>query len=63
MSFARMQALCYTAAAAQRAHCVSFSLLAIHTGALLCGQKEMSEEVKALLSKSGVFEGRQLMNF
>ncbi|CAM9170858.1 unnamed protein product [Choristocarpus tenellus] len=34
-----------------------------NTGVLLCGQKEMADEVKAICSEAGVFEGRLLTNF
>lgn len=34
-----------------------------NSGALLCGQKEMADAAKALLSSAGVFEGRMLTNF
>ena len=34
-----------------------------NTGALLCGQKGMTESVKDLLTKAGVFDGRVLFNF
>lgn len=34
-----------------------------NTGALVCGVKGMSESVKDLLEKAGVFEGRTLTNF
>ncbi len=34
-----------------------------NSGALLCGMKGMSEAVKDLLQKAGVFEGRVLFNF
>jgi NAD(P)H-flavin reductase len=32
-------------------------------GALLCGQRSMTDDVKSLLMTSGVFEGRILLNF
>lgn len=34
-----------------------------NSGALLCGQKGMTESVKDLLLKAGVFEGRVMFNF
>lgn len=34
-----------------------------NSGALLCGMKGMTESVKDLLTKAGVFEGRVLFNF
>jgi NAD(P)H-flavin reductase len=34
-----------------------------NSGALLCGMKGMTESVKDLLNKSGVFEGRVIFNF
>jgi len=34
-----------------------------NTGVLLCGNKEMSIDVKALCAEAGVFEGRVLTNF
>ncbi|KAL7569947.1 hypothetical protein ACA910_008605 [Epithemia clementina (nom. ined.)] len=34
-----------------------------NSGALLCGMKGMTESVKDLLTKAGVFEGRILFNF
>lgn len=34
-----------------------------NTGALLCGQRGMTDNVKELLLEAGVFEGRILMNF
>lgn len=34
-----------------------------NSGALLCGMKGMTEAVKALLLKAGVFEGRVMFNF
>ena len=33
------------------------------TGALLCGQKQMVEDVKKQMLEAGVFEGRVLLNF
>ena len=34
-----------------------------NSGALLCGMKGMTESVKDILTKAGVFEGRVLFNF
>jgi NAD(P)H-flavin reductase len=34
-----------------------------NSGALMCGMKGMTESVKDLLTKAGVFEGRILTNF
>eukprot|EP00980_Cylindrotheca_fusiformis_P028286 scaffold22589_cov138-Cylindrotheca_fusiformis.AAC.49 len=34
-----------------------------NSGALLCGQKEMAQSLKDILTKAGVFEGRILTNF
>ena len=34
-----------------------------NTGALLCGMRGMTDNVKELLLESGVFEGRVLFNF
>jgi NAD(P)H-flavin reductase len=34
-----------------------------NTGALLCGQKEMTENCREILLEAGVFEGRVLLNF
>jgi NAD(P)H-flavin reductase len=34
-----------------------------NTGVLLCGQRDMTDNVKQLLLDAGVFEGRILFNF